>query len=56
MKAASGHVKRRPPLLDKRQQQEQAEADQTGKITAYLELADRAFEQDPEEFEEQDIA
>jgi hypothetical protein len=34
------------PFLDRKQQQDQAAVDETGKISAYLDLADKLFEDD----------
>jgi hypothetical protein len=38
-----GHLLNKHSWLDRRQQQDQAAEDETGKISAYLDLADKAF-------------
>jgi hypothetical protein len=41
-----GHLLKKHSLLDRRQQQDQAAEDETGKISVYLDLADKAFDSD----------
>jgi hypothetical protein len=41
-----GYFFKKHPLLDRRQQQDKAAEDETGKISAYLDLADKAFPMD----------
>ena len=48
MSTLRGHLLKKNSLLDRRQQQDQAAADETGKISAYLDLADKALQTENE--------